>query len=60
MKHASRLEGQKTPRLIVVAAFDHNEDGELVQAFDPLQMQSEGTAINKARLIAGDRAGVIA
>ncbi|MGJ8527717.1 hypothetical protein [Maritalea sp.] len=48
------------PNLVVLAAFDKNEEGELVAAFDPMQMPSEGSAISKAKKIADDHDGVIA
>ena len=51
---------QKQPKLIVVAAFDRNEDGELVPAFDPQQQQSEERATRLAKGLAGKHAGVIA
>ena len=51
---------QKQPKLIVVAAFDRNEDGELVRAFDPQQQQSEERATRLAKGLAGKHAGVIA
>jgi hypothetical protein len=41
---------QKQPKLIVVAAaFDRNEDGELIPAFDPQQQQSEAGVIAWSR-----------
>ena len=51
---------QKQPKLIVVAAFDHNQDGELIPAFDPQQQQSEDRAIRLAKGLATKHAGVIA
>jgi hypothetical protein len=51
---------QKQPKLIVVAAFDRNEDGELIPAFDPQQQQSEARAIRLAKGLATKHAGVIA
>ncbi len=51
---------QKQPRLIVVAAFDRNDDGELVPACDAQQQQSEERAIRLAKGLAGKHAGVIA
>lgn len=50
----------KTPRLIVVAAFDRNEDGELVAAFEPINLNSEDRAKRMADNLAGKHAGVIA
>jgi hypothetical protein len=51
---------QKQPKLIVVAALDRNDDGELVPAFDPQQQQSEEPATRLAKGLAGKHAGVIA
>jgi len=48
------------PNLVVLAAFDRDEEGELLPAFEPMQMQSEGSAISKAKQIASDHAGVVA
>jgi hypothetical protein len=48
-------------RLIVLAAFNRDEDGgELVPAFDPREMQSEGRAKQDAALMSPRYAGVIA
>lgn len=52
--------GQKNPRLIVVVAFDHGEDGDLFPAFGPADQQSEDRAIRTARALAAKHAGVIA
>lgn len=54
------LPQQKKPKLIVVAAFNRNEDGDLVPAFDPRQMQSEDAARRLAKLVESEHAGVIA
>ena len=51
---------QKLPKLIVVMAFDRDEDGELVTAFGPAEQQSEERAIRTARALADKHAGVIA
>ena len=48
------------PKLIVLIAFDKNEDGELVPAFDPRQYDDEGRARREATAIAAKHAGVIA
>lgn len=48
------------PKLIVLAAFDKNDDGELVPAFDPREMQSEQSAKTQAAALAPHHAGVIA
>lgn len=47
-------------KLIVLAAFNRNEDGDLIPAFQPKEFQSEQSAINKAKLLAHDCAGVVA
>lgn len=52
--------GQKSPKLIVVVAFDRGEDGELFAAFGPADQQSEDRAIRTARALASKHAGVIA
>jgi hypothetical protein len=51
---------QKSPKLIVVVAFDRGEDGELFAAFGPADQQSEDRAIRTARALAAKHAGVIA
>jgi hypothetical protein len=48
------------PKLIVLAAFDENDEGELVPAFNPYQVDTEEKARFKARAIAHAHAGVIA
>ena len=50
----------KNPKLIVVAAFDRGEDGELFPAFGPADQQSEDRAIRTARALAAKHVGVIA
>ena len=50
----------KTARLIVVIAFDRDEEGELRPVSDPLEMQSEERAIRTAKGLASKHAGVIA
>lgn len=47
-------------RLIVLAAFDRNEDGELVPAFDPRQIDTEGKAIREAKFLADKHTSVVA
>ena len=47
-------------RLIVVIAFDRNEDGELIRAFEPRQFESEARAKHEARLLSEKHDGVIA
>lgn len=49
-----------TGKLIVLAAFDRNDDGDLVAAFDPRQVDTAERAIREARLLAGNHAGVVA
>ena len=51
---------QKMPKLIVVMAFDRDEDGELQVAFGPAEQQSEERAIRPAQALASKHAGVIA
>ncbi|NGN44758.1 hypothetical protein G6N74_27250 [Mesorhizobium sp. CGMCC 1.15528] len=54
------LSQQKAPKLIVVMAFDRDEEGELQPAFDPMEQQTEDRAIRTAKGLAGKHAGVIA
>lgn len=49
-----------TGKLIVLAAFDRNDDGELVPAFDPRQIDTAGRAVREATLLAGSHTGVVA
>lgn len=49
-----------TAKLIVLAAFDRNDEGELVPAFDPRQVDTEARAVGEAKLLAGSHAGVVA
>lgn len=51
---------QKMPKLIVVAAFSRDDEGDLKPAFDPRQMQSEDAAKRLAKMIESEHAGVIA
>ena len=51
---------RKTPKLIVVVAFDRAEDGELFPAFGPADQQSEDRAVRLAKLLAPNHVGVIA
>lgn len=48
------------PKLMVVMAFDLDEDGELQPAFDPMEQQSEERAVRVAKDLAPKHAGVIA
>jgi hypothetical protein len=50
----------KPTHLIVLLAFDRDEEGELRDAFEPREMPSEDRAIRAAKTIAGQHAGVIA
>lgn len=47
-------------KLIVVAAFVKNDDGELVPAFDPRQVDTEERAKREARMMADQYVGVVA
>lgn len=47
-------------KLIVLAAFVKNDEGELVPAFDPRQVDTEDRAKRDARLMADQYAGVVA
>lgn len=47
-------------KLIVLLAFDKGEDGELIPAFDPREMQDEATAIRTSKEMARRHVGVIA
>ena len=50
----------KSTTLIVLAAFDRDEEGELRPAFEAQQMPSEHAAVQRAKLMARSYAGVIA
>ncbi len=50
----------KMPKLIVVMAFDRNDNGELVTAFGPQDYASEDRAVQQAQTLAPLHAGVIA
>lgn len=54
------LPQRKTPRLIVVVAFDRNDDVGLVPAFGPADQQSEERAVRLAKTLATKHTGVIA
>ncbi len=56
----SILPQKKLPKLIVVVAFDRDEDGELQTVFGPAEQQSEERAVRTARMLAEKHAGVIA
>jgi hypothetical protein len=46
-------------KLIVLMAFDRDEDGILQAAFEPREMQDENRAVQAAKDMAGRHAGVI-
>ncbi|MBD0416883.1 hypothetical protein [Oryzicola mucosus] len=48
------------PQLIVVQAFDRDDEGVLFSAFGPEQQQSEDRAIRTARALATKHVGAIA
>lgn len=54
------LPQSKMPKLIVAAAFDLGEDGELFAAYGPTEQQSEERAVRVAKSLATKHAGVIA
>ncbi len=47
-------------RLVVVMAFDRNDNGELIEAFDPMAFETEGRAIRAAQALDGKHVGVVA
>ena len=51
---------QQFPRLIVVMAFDRDEEGTLQTVFGPADHQSEDRAVRAAKDLARKHAGVIA
>ena len=54
------LPERKMAKLIVVAAFDRGEDGELIAAYGPAEQQHEERAIRTAKTLATKHVGVIA
>lgn len=54
------LPQRKMPKLIVVMAFDRNDEGELVPAIEAQQHQSEDRAVRIARALSDRHVGVIA
>ena len=54
------LPNQKMPKLVVVMAFDLDDDGVLQVVFGPAEQQSEERAIRTAKALAPKHAGVIA
>jgi hypothetical protein len=58
----SRQEAHAMPgirKLIVLSAFNRDEDGRLVPAFEPRQMKGEDTAVYVAQTLVNDYAGVV-
>jgi len=51
---------QKQAKLIIVVAFDRDENGDLQTVFGPAEQQTEDRAIRTARALATKHAGVIA
>lgn len=54
------LPRQKMPKLIVVVAFDPDDDGQMQAVFGPAEQQSEDRAVRTARTLAQKHAAVIA
>lgn len=54
------LSEKKQPKLIVVVAFDRDENGDLQTVFGPAEQQSEERAIRTAKMLATQHAGVLA
>jgi hypothetical protein len=54
------LPKQKMPKLVVVMAFDPDDDGVLQVVFGAAEQQSEERAIRTAKALAPKHAGVIA
>lgn len=50
----------KPTKLIVVAAFDRDDEGEFVAAFGPAEQQTEDRAVRVAQSLAAKHASVIA
>jgi hypothetical protein len=50
----------QTGKLIVLAAYSKTDDGDLLPAFEPRQIETEEKAMRIARTMAGEYAGVIA
>lgn len=49
-----------TGKLTVLAAYDRNDDGDLVPAFDPRQVDTAERAVREAKMLAGSHASVMA
>ncbi|WP_439616915.1 hypothetical protein [Shinella sp.] len=47
-------------KLVVLAAFNKTDDGDLVPAFEPRQVDTEERAVREAKVLAGSHAGVMA
>ena len=47
-------------KLIVLMAFDENDDGDLIPALEPKQIDTEERAIREARALSSRHVGVIA
>ena len=56
----SVLPQRQTPKLIVVTAFDRDEEGSLQAVYGPAEQQSEERAIRTAKALAGRHTGAIA
>ncbi|KQZ97784.1 hypothetical protein ASD64_16380 [Mesorhizobium sp. Root157] len=54
------LPQRKMPKLIVVMAFDKDDDGNLLTAFGPADQRTEERAVTLARSLADKHVGVIA
>ncbi|TJW16688.1 MAG: hypothetical protein E5W82_05300 [Mesorhizobium sp.] len=54
------LPRRQTPKLIVVTAFERDEEGDLQPVYGPAEQQSEERAIRTAKALAGKHAGVLA
>lgn len=50
----------KMPKLIVVVAFDPDEEGDLQPVYGPAEQQNEERAVRTAKTLAQKHAGVIA
>lgn len=46
-------------KLIILAAFTRTDDGDLVPAFEPKQVDTEDRAVRQARMMVGSYAGVM-
>lgn len=56
----SILPQRQTPKLIVVTAFDRDEEGTLQAVYGPAEQQSEERAIRTAKVLAGKHSGAVA